>query len=107
MSTIDIRFPAVFASILRWLNLVQLDFFTLMPLDCLFPTDFHTTLLLRTLIPLGIISFLGLAGAMALRKARVSTDARTKASYEWLGNLLITLVFVRRAGSNPRAHVSP
>ena len=93
----EIRFPVFFATILRWLSLVQLDLFTLMPLACLFPTDFHTTLLLRTLIPLGVISILSLAGALALRKSEACTGARPKASYEWLGNLLITLVFVRAA----------
>ena len=65
-----------------------------MPLDCLFPTDFHTTLLLRTLVPLAILLVLGLAGVCTLRKAEATTNLRAKASREWLGNLLITLVLV-------------
>ena len=90
----EISFPVFFSSVLRWIGLLQLDLFTFMPLGCLFATNFHTTLLLRTIIPLAVMLVIGLAGICILRKAEVSTNSRTKASHMWYGNLLITIDFV-------------
>jgi len=84
-----IRFPNVFASVLRWLAVLQLDFLTLMPLDCVFPVDFHTSLLLRTLVPLVVMLVLAAFGFSALH---MGGDKPTS-SWTWLGNLLFNLVF--------------
>jgi hypothetical protein len=85
----DIRFPNVFGSVLRWFGVLQLDLLTLMPLDCFFPSNFHTTLLLRTLIPLTVMGLLATCGRLAFHKANKTTNP----SWTWLGNLLMNLVF--------------
>jgi hypothetical protein len=81
---------------LRWLGLIQLDLYTLMPLDCLFRANFHTTLLMRTLIPLGIMGSLAAFGAHAFHKAaKKNKEAKKQSavSWAWLGNLLINTTF--------------
>ena len=79
---LQIKFPAFFSSLLKWIGLIQLDLFTLMPLECLFPTNFHTTLLLRTIIPLIVMLVLGLAGLVTLHMAGKTTNVSTKALRE-------------------------
>ena len=81
-SSAQIKFPAFFSSLLKWIGLIQLDIFTLMPLECLFPTNFHTTLLLRTIIPLIVMLVLGLAGLVTLHMAGKTTNVSTKALHE-------------------------
>ena len=81
-SSAQIKFPAFFSSLLKWIGLIQLDIFTLMPLECLFPTNFHTTLLLRTIIPLIVMLVLGLAGLVTLHMAGKTTNVSTKALRE-------------------------
>ena len=82
----EIRLPSVYDNIIRWVGVLQIDLITVMPLDCLLPTNFHTTLLLRTLVPIAIMGILGTSGFWAMKRANKLKDA----SWEWLGNRLIT-----------------
>ena len=88
----EIVFPPVFSSVLNWTGILQLDLFSLMPLPCLFESDFHKTLLLRTLVPLAVMAAIGIWGGCLLSNSGVST--RSGASRVWLGNLLLNLVFL-------------
>lgn len=92
----EIRFPPIYAFVLKWINVLQLDLFSLMPLECIFETNFHTKLLFRTLIPLGIMGFLALFSricAMRGAKAANAGNTRSAASSEWLSTFLLNLVF--------------
>jgi hypothetical protein len=48
----SIPFPPVYESMVRWFNVLQLNFIEFMPLACIFDTSYHTILVLRTLMPL-------------------------------------------------------
>ena len=88
----EIAFPPVFSGMMKWVGILQLDIFSALPLDCVMTSSFHTTLIMRTLIPLGIMGGLGAWGAWLLRKGDTSTAKG--ASRVWLGNVLFNLVFV-------------
>jgi len=61
----NIRFPPVFSELIRVFGLVQLDFFSFVPVGCVFPdANFYSTLLMSTLIPIGIVAVLGLSGQL-------------------------------------------
>ena len=67
------RFPPIFDGLVSYLNLFALDFLDLVPLGCVFEYSFHSLLLARTLIPLGIcalaLAFGWMRGEQALAKA--------------------------------------
>ena len=88
----EIAFPPIFSGMMKWVGVLQLDIFSALPLDCVMTSSFHTTLLMRTLIPLGIMGALGAWGAWLLRKGDTSTTKG--ASRVWLGNVLYNLVFI-------------
>lgn len=51
----DIPYPQLYQDVLNWFEGLQLDLFTLMPLDCLLsplPTNFYVSLVFRTVWPL-------------------------------------------------------
>jgi hypothetical protein len=54
----SIVFPTVFDSLLRWLNLAQFNLMDIMPLACIYAVDYHSTLLLRTLLPVAALGLL-------------------------------------------------
>ena len=87
-----IAFPPIFAGVLKWAGVLQLDIFSAMPLNCMFDTNFHTMLLLRTLTPLTVMTILGVWGMRIT--CSPDTTTRKGASRVWLGNLLINLVFL-------------
>ena len=62
----SIPFPPIYAQLTKWLSMIELNLFELMPLDCTFPglVGFHSLLVLRTAVPLGFF-----AAAAILRKA--------------------------------------
>lgn len=69
----EIPFPPIFAGVLKWVGILQLDVFTAMPIDCMVKSSFHSLLLLRTLIPLGIMGTLLLAAWCLFRTSTVSS----------------------------------
>ena len=85
----EIAFPPMFTSVLKWAGILQLDLLSAVPLDCIFRSNFHRALLLRTLVPLALMIFVGVWGWWLLRKARATS--RKGASRVWLGNLLMNL----------------
>ena len=56
----SIPFPGLYAGLLRWVGLLELNFVDILPLGCVATLSFHTTLLVRTLLlpALGIIPIL-------------------------------------------------
>ena len=56
----SIPFPYLYASLLRWVGLLELNFVDILPLGCVFTLSFHMALLVRTLLlpALGTIVFL-------------------------------------------------
>jgi len=54
----SIVFPPIFDSLLRWLNLAQFNLIDIMPLACIYAVDYHSTLLLRTLLPIAVLFLL-------------------------------------------------
>ena len=57
-------------------GLVQLDFFSFMPVGCVFPdANFYSTLLMSTLIPIGIVAVLGLSGQLLHRAGKTAKGA--------------------------------
>ena len=91
-SVFEIAFPPIFSGCMKWIGALQLDIFTALPLDCFMTSSFHSTLLMSTLIPLGVMLFLGLIGGALMYKADLKTS---KGAYRfWLGNVLINLVFI-------------
>ena len=56
--TFSISFPPIYSSVLRWMGVLKLDIFEVMPFSCYgFSFSFHSSLLLRTLSPLGLLAF--------------------------------------------------
>ena len=53
-----IPYPPVYTDLVNWLGLFELDLIKVMPLSCSFDLNFHSRLLLRTLVPLGAIVLL-------------------------------------------------
>ena len=88
----EIAFPPVFSGVMKWIGVLQLDIFTALPLNCVITNgSFHTTLLLQTLVPLGIMLLLGSLGALLLRAGDNKTQKG--ASRAVLGNILLNFVF--------------
>lgn len=82
----DIRFPFTFALATTWLNLLQLDMFSVVPVECLWNTaNFHSILLIRTLLPLGIVLVLTL-----IARVLWASDSPKKVDF---GNFLVNIVF--------------
>lgn len=88
----EIAFPPVFSGLMKWVGVLQLDIFSALPLDCVMTSSFHATLLLRTLVPLGVMLGLAAWGGWCLRAGNTSTPKG--ASRVWLGNVLFNLVFL-------------
>ena len=56
--TFSISYPPLYSTVLRWLNIFKLDVFEVMPLSCHgFGFSFHSSLLLRTIVPLALFTF--------------------------------------------------
>lgn len=88
----EIAFPPIFSGMMNWLGMLQLDLPTALPLACIGAADYHTSLLLSTLVPLGVMLLLALIGVCLMRKADLQTSKG--ASRMWLGNVLLNLVFI-------------
>ena len=50
----SIPFPGLYAGLLRWVGLLELNFVDILPLGCVATLSFHTTLLVRTLLLPGL-----------------------------------------------------
>ena len=46
----SIPFPDIYAKLLRWVGLLELNFMDILPLGCVVSISFHTALLVRTLL---------------------------------------------------------
>jgi len=88
----SVTFPPVFTGLLRWIGFLQLDVFTVIPLPCIFESDFHSLLLLRTIIPLAIMSLLSCTSWLLVREASVSSERGEARAL--LGGVLINLTFM-------------
>lgn len=80
----SIPYPAAYKSLLRVLDLANLDFIDMMPLSCSLPLNFYGTLVLRTLLPLAV-----LAALYATARASKALASRCSSA----GFLLIFLIY--------------
>ena len=64
----QIPFPSFYAGMLRWFGIIQLEIMEVMPLSCVVTTNLHTTLYVRTLVPLGFISSVGILKLVTHRR---------------------------------------
>eukprot|EP00966_Prymnesium_polylepis_P244103 5645372-Prymnesium_polylepis.1 len=71
----SIVFPTVFDSLLRWLNLAQFNLIDIMPLTCIYDVDYHSTLLLRTLLPIAALVVLYCVRGWCTLKASKANEA--------------------------------
>ena len=79
----DIPYPEFYTGLMDWYSALQLDLFTVMPLSCVYNTNFHTELLVRTLWPLVTILLLWTAGRALL----LTQDWR------WAGDTCYSAIF--------------
>ena len=86
----EIPFPPIYSTLVSWLGVIQLDLFTVMPIACFTPTSFHTTLLMRTLIPLFIMCGLALCARSCLRSKAVGKKGEIQ---RWMGNQVLNSAF--------------
>ena len=82
----SIPFPSAYDSLMRWLNVFDLNLIEIMPLACIFNSTYHTTLLLRTLLPM-----LALAIIFAIRKFAMSRGGDK--FYDWVAEGSVTVAF--------------
>jgi len=54
----DIQYPPIYESMLGWLRIFELNLIEAMPLTCIYDTNFHTALWLRTVVPLVLVTLL-------------------------------------------------
>ena len=93
----QIRYPEVFAGLLQWLRILDLTPFKLMPLPCLLKSNFHTVLLMSTLVQLVLILCLYAAGAVAFHmeeRAKRAGNLKRAAQWQWLGSMLFNGAFI-------------
>lgn len=77
----DIRYPDFFAQVLSMLSAIELDLPAVMPLSCVVPISFHTSLIASTALPGAIVLFLALVSSCLRRlirrmPARVTEDGK-------------------------------
>ena len=90
----------MFTSAVRWVGLVQLDLFTLVPFGCLYSSNFHTLLLVRTLVPIGVLLLLASIACFLLKTNNTSTQKG--ASRVWLANVLMSVFLLLVTGLAPK-----
>ena len=61
----SLRYPPMYAQLCELLDGLQLDVLQMLPLGCVFPVSFHTSMLARTLLPLVLIAVLRIIQALA------------------------------------------
>ena len=69
-SVFKIQWPQAFNDLLSYFKVIDFDFLNLIPLGCLLQTNYLTNLIIRTLLPAGLVVTLVLAGRRALRHGR-------------------------------------
>jgi hypothetical protein len=74
-ASLDLKFPYPFNKLLAFLNLFQLDL-GLLPLACVAKYEYFESLLVATLVPLGLIALIALAAGL---RAHFALDAKMKA----------------------------
>ena len=67
----SIPFPSLYANLLRWTGLLELNFIDMMPLGCVMTVGFHFSLLVRTLVLPALLS-VALAAKVAQAPAKVT-----------------------------------
>ena len=88
LSSAQIPYPPVYKSVVKWLGVFNLDLFSTIPLECITHTNFHTTLVLQTLVPFVVISVCSLSAIAMFKTSRAPGDFRSD-----LGNGLLNFVF--------------
>ena len=79
--TLDVEFPRLFTKFMMFANsIVNLEFLNLMPLGCVMKVDYHGSLLIYTLIPIGLGIFNYLIYWMLKRAQKVRAS---NAVYGW------------------------
>ena len=78
----------MYKSTVKWLGVLNLDLFSTIPLECVTKTNFHTTLVLQTLVPFALITLCSVSAVVMFKMSRVPGDFR----YD-LGNGLLNFVF--------------
>ena len=67
----SIPFPSLYANLLRWTSLLELNFIDILPLGCVMTVGFHFSLLVRTLVLPALLS-VALAAKVARAPAKVA-----------------------------------
>ena len=67
----SIPFPSLYANLLRWTGLLELNFIDILPLGCVMTVGFHFSLLVRTLVLPALLS-VALAAKVARAPAKVA-----------------------------------
>jgi hypothetical protein len=74
----DIRWPPFYAVLMRWLSAIELDLPAVMPLGCLFPVDFHMSLVVQTAGPLLLSTLFGFLSYLLHRVGQKEEAQRRK-----------------------------
>ena len=81
----DIRWPPIFSRLLNVLGIFTLDFINLMPIDCIYETNYHFSLVVGTLWPLTALGIVFASRAYLLR-------SRSE-SHHIIADHLLTFIF--------------
>ena len=79
----DIPYPPIYSELMSWFAAIELDLFTLMPMECVVPINFHTMLFVRTLWPIASVCGLWFAGKALLRTRE----------WQWVGSTCHSAMF--------------
>ena len=69
-ASFNVSWPPMLSQLLAWLAILELDIPTVMPLSCLLPINFHTSLVSQTAVPLGLVALLLTASHLLVRRRR-------------------------------------
>ena len=86
----DIPYPGVYRFVLRLLGLFAFDFLEFLPLGCIFETNFHFTLLLRTAWPLILLAIV----LVVRQPLRRSPSPSHRAMAEQLASMVFAIFFL-------------
>ena len=66
----QITWPPAFTEAMAYLKVFNFDFISILPIDCIFPYNFLSALVVRTVAPLVLVAILSLLGRSARRHSR-------------------------------------
>jgi hypothetical protein len=91
----DLRFPPVYSTVMDFLSgVVNVNFLSLMPLGCVFPSNYHTQLLGYTLTPLFVSCIVFIVYKLSERCSRVSEKVIAMKNRLFSSFLLLTFMLL-------------